>query len=99
MSSPSISYIYKCKNRKCKSFKKETRLPDSPADHVQKNGELPRCSECQSPLKFARMDYPKEVFRNPRGPIDLSMSQEDLQRIIRAAEKTVRDGVDPGKSS
>jgi hypothetical protein len=45
------------------------------------------------------MDYPKEVFRNPRGPIDLSMSQEDLQRIIRAAEKTVRDGVDPGKSS
>jgi hypothetical protein len=45
------------------------------------------------------MDYPKEVFRNPHAPTDLSLSQDELQRIIRAADKKVRDRMDPDKSS
>ena len=99
MNGPSIRYIYRCKNRKCRSFKKDVELPHSPTNHVSEKGQLPRCPECQSALKFVRMDYPKEVFRNPHAPTDLSLSQDELQRIIRAADKKVRDRMDPDKSS
>ena len=99
MNGPSIKYVYRCKNRQCKSFRKDLELSKSPADHVGEKGELPLCPECQSTLKFVRMNYPREVFRNPHGPIDLSLSRDELDHIIRAADKTVRDRIDPDKSS
>ena len=91
MDSPAIRYVYRCRNRRCKSFKKELELAEGPTGHVKEKKELPRCPECQSALKFVRMNYPKEVFRNPHGAIDLSLSQDELLDIIKAADKTVSD--------
>jgi hypothetical protein len=91
MEGSAITYVYKCKNRKCKLFKKEVQLPSGPTAHVAEKKQLPTCAECSTPLKFVSMKYLKEVFGNPAGKIDLSMSESELTDIIKAAEQTVQD--------
>ena len=85
-----ITYIYKCRNRKCKSFKKDVELALGPTEYVSKHSQLPSCPECHSTLKFTRMRYPREVFANPMGAFDPSLSDSELNKIIQAAAQTVR---------
>ena len=99
MEGPSIKYIYKCKNRKCKSFRKKITLLLSPTSHLAKNNELPKCDQCQEPLEFVRMHYTKEVFSSAEAKVELSISDSELSNIIRTAEKTVRDKESGGEGS
>ena len=90
-SSLAITYIYKCRNRKCKSFKKDVELALGPTEYVSKHSQLPSCPECHSALKFIRLRYPREVFANPMGAFDPSLSDSELDNIIQAAAQTVRE--------
>jgi hypothetical protein len=96
---PSITYIYKCKNRKCQRFRQKTELPFSPTEHVSRTNELPRCDQCQETLKFVRMHYPKQVFSGPAAQVDFSISESELSNIIKTAAKTVDDKEGRGRSS
>jgi hypothetical protein len=87
-----ITYIYKCRNRKCKSFKKDVELALGPTEHVSKHSQLPLCPECHSALKFIPLRYSREVFANPMGAFDPSLSDSELSNIIQAAAQTVRAG-------
>ena len=86
-----ITYIYRCRNRKCKSFKKDVELTLGPTEHVAKHSQLPSCPECHSALKFVRLGYDREVFANPRGGFDPSLSESELGNIILAAALAVRE--------
>ena len=86
-----ITYIYRCRNRKCKSFKKDVELARGPTEYISKDSQLPSCRECHSALKFIRLRYPREVFANPIGAFDPSLSDSQLSDIIQAAAQTVRE--------
>ena len=83
-----ITYIYKCRNRKGKSFKKDVELTLGPTEYVSKHTQLP---SCHSVLKFIRLRYAREVFANPMGAFDPSLSECELRNIIQAAAQTVRE--------
>ena len=85
-----ITYIYKCRNRKCKSFKKDAALAIGPTEYVSKHSQLPSCPECHSALKFIRLRYPKEVFANPIGAFDPSLSDSELNNIIQVAAQIIQ---------
>lgn len=48
-------YIYKCKNRKCSSFRKEVELEKSPVDYMTAHGRIAECEVCHEPLTFERV--------------------------------------------
>ena len=87
-----ITYIYRCRNRKCKSLKKDVELTLGPTEYVStRHSQLPSCPECHSALKFIRLRYSREVFANPVGAFDPSLSESELSNIIQAAAQTVRE--------
>jgi hypothetical protein len=86
-----ITYIYKCRNRKCRSFKKDVEMALGPTEYVSKHSQLPSCSDCHSALRFIRLRYPRKVFANPVSAIDLSISDSELTNIIQAAAQTVHE--------
>jgi hypothetical protein len=90
-SSLAITYIYRCRNRKCKSFKKDVELALGPTEYVSKQFQLPSCPACHSALKFIRLRYPREVFANPVGAFDPSLSDSELSNIIQTAAQTVQE--------
>ena len=59
-------YIYKCKNRRCSSFRKEVELEKSPVDYMTAHGRIAECEVCHEPLTFER------VKLSGRGPFEQS---------------------------
>jgi len=91
MEKSSLEYIYKCKNRGCKGFRREIKLPFGQAACFEKHHALPVCDQCHTVLAFVRMDYPREVFSGLAAKPDLFLSDSELATIIKTAEQTIHE--------
>ncbi len=79
-----VTYIYRCTNRRCSSFKRKVESKEDPVAAQKKTGKLPSCLTCGQVLHLHSTIHPRipRVFRR-------QVSDAELRKKIQEADDDV----------
>ena len=86
-----VTYVYRCKNRKCSAFKVPVESDKDPVSHIEEKGTTITCTTCSQPLILFRTLYDRSVFKKHIPAVQLGEPGDDLPGILRDSIKRVDD--------